>query len=276
MFIDILPNLLGPVPVLATLSIPSAILFEATLSFLGLGVQPPTPSWEHPGRRAELLQRGLVVPGVPALALLITTLAFNLLGDGIRDALDRAPSACSAGPAVAGSGVPSGVSCARKAAPLPRRLPHPPRRRSPPPRLPRRRPLSRRQALRSRRYVAARRGPQVTRRRSPAAGGTGRSHGSPGSPGPCAAGTPCWSSPSGAPCPPGRAVGGHPGHVPALLHPPGDLGRPVHGGQGADRGATAPDHPAARAEPADPLAVLAFPAGCCTATSATPTPPASR
>src|SRR5215472_16282966 len=89
MFIDILPNLLGPVLVLATLSIPAAIIFEATLSFLGLGVQPPTPSW------GNLLAGAQTYYSVawwylvfPALALLITTLAFNLLGDGIRDALD--------------------------------------------------------------------------------------------------------------------------------------------------------------------------------------------
>jgi peptide/nickel transport system permease protein len=89
MFIDIMPNLLGPVLVLATLAIPTAIVFEATLSFLGLGVQPPTPSW------GNLLAGAQTYYSVawwylvfPALALLITTLAFNLLGDGIRDALD--------------------------------------------------------------------------------------------------------------------------------------------------------------------------------------------
>jgi peptide/nickel transport system permease protein len=92
MFIDILPNLLAPVLVLATLSIPSAIIFEATLSFLGLGVQPPTASW---GNILAGAQNYYSVAWwylvFPALALLITTLAFNLLGDGIRDALD--PSA---------------------------------------------------------------------------------------------------------------------------------------------------------------------------------------
>ena len=89
MFIDILPNLMGPVLVLATLSIPLAIIFEATLSFLGLGVQPPTASW------GNLLAGAQNYYGeawwylvFPALALLITTLAFNLLGDGVRDALD--------------------------------------------------------------------------------------------------------------------------------------------------------------------------------------------
>jgi peptide/nickel transport system permease protein len=89
MFIDIMPNLLAPVLVLATLSIPSAIIFEATLSYLGLGVQPPTPSW---GNMLASAQNYYTVAWwylvFPALALLITTLAFNLLGDGIRDALD--------------------------------------------------------------------------------------------------------------------------------------------------------------------------------------------
>ena len=89
MFVDILPNLLGPVLVLATLSVPSAIIFEATLSFLGLGVQPPTASW---GNLLAGAQNYYSVAWwylvFPALALLITTLAFNLLGDGIRDALD--------------------------------------------------------------------------------------------------------------------------------------------------------------------------------------------
>ncbi len=66
MFIDILPNLLAPVLVLATLSIPAAIVFEATLSYLGLGVQPPDPELgQHPGGRAELLPGLLVVPGLP-------------------------------------------------------------------------------------------------------------------------------------------------------------------------------------------------------------------
>jgi peptide/nickel transport system permease protein len=91
MFAEILPNLAGPVLVLATLSIPSAIIFEATLSFLGLGVQPPTASW---GNILAGAQNYYSVAWwylvFPALALLITTLAFNLLGDGIRDALDPA------------------------------------------------------------------------------------------------------------------------------------------------------------------------------------------
>jgi peptide/nickel transport system permease protein len=89
MFVDILPNLLAPVLVLATLYIPTAIVFEATLSYLGLGIQPPTASW------GDILADAQNFYSVawwyivfPAAALLITTLAFNLLGDGIRDAMD--------------------------------------------------------------------------------------------------------------------------------------------------------------------------------------------
>jgi peptide/nickel transport system permease protein len=89
MFIDIFPNLLAPVLVLATLSIPAAIVFEATLDYLGLGVQPPTASWGNILAGAQsyypVAWWYLVFP---ALALVITTVAFNLLGDGVRDAMD--------------------------------------------------------------------------------------------------------------------------------------------------------------------------------------------
>jgi peptide/nickel transport system permease protein len=89
MAFDILPNLLAPVLVLATLSIPAAIIFEATLSYLGLGVQPPTPSWGNMLADAQTYYTtAWWYLLFPALALLITTLAFNLLGDGIRDAMD--------------------------------------------------------------------------------------------------------------------------------------------------------------------------------------------
>jgi peptide/nickel transport system permease protein len=89
MFIDILPNLLAPVLVLATLYIPTAVVFEATLSYLGLGIQPPTASWGNILADAENFYSvawWYIV--FPAAALLVTTLAFNLLGDGIRDAMD--------------------------------------------------------------------------------------------------------------------------------------------------------------------------------------------
>lgn len=89
MFVDVLPNLLAPVIVYATLLVPVAIVFEATLSFLGLGVVPPTPDWG--GMLSDSLQFYQVAWWYvlfPGLALLATTLAFNLLGDGVRDALD--------------------------------------------------------------------------------------------------------------------------------------------------------------------------------------------
>ncbi|HEX5532186.1 MAG TPA: ABC transporter permease [Actinomycetales bacterium] len=92
MVIDVLPNLVAPVIVLASLLMPTAIVFEATLSFLGLGVVPPTPTWGN--MLADSLQFYSVAwwfVAFPGLALLITTLTFNLLGDGVRDALD--PSA---------------------------------------------------------------------------------------------------------------------------------------------------------------------------------------
>jgi len=89
MFIDIMPNLLAPVLVLATLAIPTAIVFEATLSFLGVGVQPPTSSWGNLLSQAQgFYQTSWWYLVFPVLFLLITTLAFNLLGDGIRDAMD--------------------------------------------------------------------------------------------------------------------------------------------------------------------------------------------
>jgi len=89
MFFDILPNLLAPVLVVATLYIPNAVVFESTLSYLGLGIQAPTPSWGNMLSDAQdFYQVAWWYLVFPALALLITTLAFNLLGDGIRDAMD--------------------------------------------------------------------------------------------------------------------------------------------------------------------------------------------
>jgi ABC-type dipeptide/oligopeptide/nickel transport system permease subunit len=89
MFVDILPNLTAPVLVYATLLIPASIAFEATLSFLGLGVVPPTPEWGNMLAEAvgyyQVAWWFLVFPGG---ALVVTTLAFNLLGDAVRDALD--------------------------------------------------------------------------------------------------------------------------------------------------------------------------------------------
>jgi peptide/nickel transport system permease protein len=85
----ILPNILPPVIVLATLGIAGAILLGSTLSFLGLGIQPPTPEWGNmlaDGR--TILRTAWWVSFFPGLAIAITVLAINLLGDGLRDALD--------------------------------------------------------------------------------------------------------------------------------------------------------------------------------------------
>jgi ABC-type dipeptide/oligopeptide/nickel transport system permease subunit len=89
MFVDILPNLIAQVIVYLTLLIPAAVVFEATLSFLGLGVVPPTATW------GNMLSESLGYYRVawwfvffPGAALLTTTLAFNLLGDSVRDAFD--------------------------------------------------------------------------------------------------------------------------------------------------------------------------------------------
>jgi oligopeptide transport system permease protein len=85
----LLPNILGPLIVAESLNIPSYIFLEAFLSFIGLGVNPPTPSW---GIMVSEAVEGLrSYPNqvlVPAIALSLTTLAFNFLGDGMRDALD--------------------------------------------------------------------------------------------------------------------------------------------------------------------------------------------
>jgi peptide/nickel transport system permease protein len=89
MFSDVLPNLVAPIIVYATLLIPTNIIAEASLSFLGLGVPPPTPTWgQMLSESQELYTVAWWYFLFPGLALLITVLAFNLLGDGLRDALD--------------------------------------------------------------------------------------------------------------------------------------------------------------------------------------------
>lgn len=85
----VIPNTMAPVIVSATLGIGLTILTEASLSFLGLGVQPPTPSWGNmvsDGRDA--LTQAWWIATFPGLAIVLTVVAFNLLGDGLRDALD--------------------------------------------------------------------------------------------------------------------------------------------------------------------------------------------
>jgi len=89
LFGHILPNSLGPIIVQATFGVPAAILFEAFLSFLGIGVQPPTPSWGS--MAADGLAAIRIAPHMvifPSIALSLTLMAFNFLGDGLRDALD--------------------------------------------------------------------------------------------------------------------------------------------------------------------------------------------
>jgi ABC-type dipeptide/oligopeptide/nickel transport system permease subunit len=89
MFVDLLPNLTAQITVLASLLIPTAIVFEATLSFLGVGVRAPMPSWGSMlGEGSDVFETAWWLLTVPGVLLLLTTLSFNLLGDGIRDALD--------------------------------------------------------------------------------------------------------------------------------------------------------------------------------------------
>ncbi|MGA7827729.1 MAG: oligopeptide ABC transporter permease [Geobacteraceae bacterium] len=88
-FRHILPNAAAPVLVAATLGVAGAILTESALSFLGIGVQPPTPSWGNiltSGK--DYLEFAWWLSLFPGLAILVTVLAYNLLGEGIRDALD--------------------------------------------------------------------------------------------------------------------------------------------------------------------------------------------
>ena len=89
MFSHMLPNILGPVIIAETLTIPTYISYEAFLSFIGLGVNPPTPSWGamiSDGSRSISTYPNQAI--FPALALFLVMFAFNFLGDGLRDALD--------------------------------------------------------------------------------------------------------------------------------------------------------------------------------------------
>lgn len=89
MFRHILPNAIGPVVVSTTLAVGSAIMLESALSFLGLGVQPPTPTWGNLLNSAsQWLQGAPWLAVFPGLMILFTVLAVNFLGDGLRDALD--------------------------------------------------------------------------------------------------------------------------------------------------------------------------------------------
>jgi peptide/nickel transport system permease protein len=91
LFRELLPNLVGPILVYSTLLLPTNILFEAALSYLAVGIIPPTPSWG--GMLSDAVNNGyysidpmyMVIPG---MAIFLTVMAFNLFGDGLRDALD--------------------------------------------------------------------------------------------------------------------------------------------------------------------------------------------
>ena len=85
----LIPNCLSTVIVLVTLGIPNAIMYEASLSFLGMGIQPPTPSWGSMISFAQPYISYLPSYSIfPGIAIMITVIAFNIFGDGLRDALD--------------------------------------------------------------------------------------------------------------------------------------------------------------------------------------------
>ena len=89
LFRHVLPNCLAPIIVTTTLGIATSIIVEATLSFLGLGTQPPTPSWGWDLKaNVSFIQANAWLALFPGLAIFVTVLGFNLFGDGLRDALD--------------------------------------------------------------------------------------------------------------------------------------------------------------------------------------------
>ena len=89
LLLHILPNILAPIVVIATLGVANAIIAGAALSFLGLGAEPPTPEWGlmlSDGR--SYLRHAWWITTFPGLAIMVTVLSINLIGDGLRDALD--------------------------------------------------------------------------------------------------------------------------------------------------------------------------------------------
>ena len=89
MWVHILPNIVSPIIVATTLSIGNIVLFESVLSFLGLGIQPPLPSWGNMLTNAqEVIWSSPQLAIWPGLMIFITVIAFNFLGDGLQDAMD--------------------------------------------------------------------------------------------------------------------------------------------------------------------------------------------
>ena len=89
MFVHLLPNVVAPVIILSSLGVAGSIITAASLSYLGLGAQPPTPEWGlilSQGR--SFLQSAWWISTFPGLVIMLTVFAINLLGDGLRDALD--------------------------------------------------------------------------------------------------------------------------------------------------------------------------------------------
>ena len=88
-FRHMFPNVIAPILVSITLGVGESILFEAALSFLGLGIMPPTPSWGNMLNNAqELIYQAPFLAILPGLMIFITTVSFNYLGDGLQDAMD--------------------------------------------------------------------------------------------------------------------------------------------------------------------------------------------
>jgi ABC-type dipeptide/oligopeptide/nickel transport system permease subunit len=113
----VLLNAIDPLIVLCTLLVPTAILTEALLSFLGLGVTEPTPTWGNMINAGQLvLVEAPWLTVFPALAIVLTVLAFNLLGDAVRDALDPAVRDLAAPVASVDAGVPRPVRAGRELA----------------------------------------------------------------------------------------------------------------------------------------------------------------
>ena len=89
MCVHVLPNTLSPIVVQSTLFMAQAIILEASLSFLGLGQQPPAPSWGQMLNVAKnFMEQAPWMSIAPGIAIFVAVLGFNLLGDGLRDALD--------------------------------------------------------------------------------------------------------------------------------------------------------------------------------------------